>query len=116
MDQAWMSAAVVLAAMIGCTAPMGIVPSGNGGSGAGNGTTGTHTGTTTIPGDSGLPCEVATVLWAHCTPCHASPPASGTPMPLLGYADLTAQKNGVSYAQLSVDRMSSTSAPMPPGG
>lgn len=122
MNRIFMSVAIGVAAALGCTAPMGIDVNGHGGGAqGGNGTTTTtgtttNTGTTTIGGDSGLPCDVAMVLSALCTSCHSNPPTPGTPMPLLSYADLTAQKNGVSYAQLSVNRMSSTSAPMPPGG
>lgn len=118
MNRIWISGAVVVAAMLGCTAPAGINANGNGGDGQGGSGAGatTNTGTTTIGNDSGLPCDVAMVVSSLCTSCHSNPPTPGTPMSLLSYADLTAQKNGKTYAQLSVERMASTSAPMPPGG
>lgn len=117
MKQVWMAAAVLVAAVMGCTAPTGI-DVGQGGNGQGGTSTGatTSTGTTTIDGDSGLPCDVAAVLMSLCTSCHSNPPMTGTPMPLLTYADLTAQKDGKSYAVLAVERMSSPYQPMPPGG
>lgn len=113
----WMAAAgVLVGTVIGCVGPNGINASGGGGSGqGGNGTgTATGTGTGTISGDSGLPCEIADVLSARCISCHNSPPSGGAPMSLLSYADLTTQKNGKSYAQLSVERMQDNT--MPPGG
>lgn len=121
----WMAAAgVAMGMLLGCVGPNGVNStgggaSGQGGSGAGAGTGGsTGTGTTTIGGDSGLPCDVATLLSAHCTSCHGSPPTSSAPMSLLTYAEMTAPSKGdptKSNAQLSVDRMKSATAPMPPG-
>jgi hypothetical protein len=123
----WMAAAgVAMGMVLGCVGPNGINStgggaSGQGGSGAGAGTggsTGTGTTTTTIGGDSGLPCDVATLLSAQCTSCHGSPVSGGAPMSLLTYAELTAPSKTdatKSNAQLSVERMNSASAPMPPG-
>lgn len=118
MKQLWMAVAVVFAAVAGCTAPTGVdvgAKGGNGQGGSGAGVT-TTTGTSTIGEDSGLPCDVAAVLSKLCTSCHSDPPMTGTPMPLLTYADLAAQKGGKSYAVLAVERMSSAYQPMPPGG
>ena len=115
MKRILMAATLGLAAVLGCTGPMGInAAGGSGGAGAssGSGNNGTGGAMTT----SGLPCDVAAVLSSLCTSCHGNPPTTGTPMPLLSYANLTAQKGGKSYAQLSVERMASTTAPMPPGG
>ena len=107
----WMAAAgVAMGMVLGCVGPNGINANGNGGNGQGG------AGTNTIGTDSGLPCAIADVLSAQCVSCHGSPPTGNAPMPLLSHADLTAQKNGKSYAQLSLERMQDTAAPMPPGG
>lgn len=118
MKRILMSVSVALAAVLGCTGPMGINATGSGGTAGngGSGNSGTGAGTTTISGDSGLPCDVAMMLSSQCTSCHGNPPTSNAPMPLLSYADLTKQKNGKTYAQLSLERMKSATAPMPPGG
>ena len=74
---------------------------GQGGSSAGGGT-------------SDLPCDVQSMLAAHCTSCHGSPPA-GAPMPLVSYADLIAPGlGGVTIADRALARMTSTTSPMPP--
>jgi len=64
--------------------------------------------------DSGLPCEVQSVLASHCTSCHGRPLAGGAPMALESYDDLLRTKNGTTYAALSLSRMQSTTSPMPP--
>lgn len=90
---------------------------GTGGAGnSGTTTTSTSSGTTTIDPNSGLPCDIAAILSASCTSCHGSPPTAGAPVSLLTYAELTATKNGQSYAAISLARMKSATAPMPPGG
>ncbi len=71
--------------------------------------------TATAP--SGLPCDVAQILQAHCTSCHSDPPMMGVPMGLATYADLTAASAaypGETYAQRSLTRMQAGT--MPPGG
>lgn len=62
---------------------------------------------------SGLPCDVQTVL-QNCTSCHGRPLAGGAPMALETYDDLMRTKNGTTYAALSLQRMQSTTSPMPP--
>jgi hypothetical protein len=69
----------------------------------------------TIPGD--LPCDVASLLSAHCTGCHGSPPSGGAPMALDTFARLTGPSPlhaGQSNAQRSLLRMQDQTAPMPP--
>ena len=61
-----------------------------------------------------LPCDVAAVLDAHCTKCHAQPPAFGAPMPLVAYDDLVATRNGSRTLDLVLQRVASDAAPMPP--
>lgn len=68
--------------------------------------------------DTGLPCDVATVLATHCTVCHGTRPIGAAPMSLVTFEDLTAASAsmpGVTNAQLSVMRMQDTVSPMPPG-
>lgn len=68
-----------------------------------------------VPG-SGLPCDISAILAAHCQSCHGDPLFA--PMPLLTYADLTASAvsdPARTVASLALERMESTSAPMPPG-
>lgn len=65
---------------------------------------------------SGLPCDVATLIQAQCVSCHSNPPTSSAPMPLVAREDFLAVRTGGKTAgQLSVERMKSTVAPMPPG-
>lgn len=62
---------------------------------------------------TGLPCDVQAIIEDRCIACHAGT----SPPPLLTYADLTA-KSAVdptkTLAQLSLERMKSATAPMPP--
>ncbi|AKT36108.1 hypothetical protein [Chondromyces crocatus] len=105
---------VVLSAAAGCFLPSGdgadAEPSGSGAGGpVGQGGSGTGA-------DRGLPCDVDAVLATHCRSCHGSTPSA--PMALVTYEDLAA--NAVSdptrsVGALSVERMASTAAPMPPG-
>lgn len=77
---------------------------------------GTSSGT---PLGEGLPCDVITALQNKCFTCHGSKPTPGTPMSLVSYEDLTAPaKSDASktVVGLSIERMKSTMAPMPPGG
>ncbi len=63
--------------------------------------------------NTGLPCDVQALLEVRCIACHSGK----TPAPLLTYADLTAPSptvNGKTVAQVSLDRMKSTTSPMPP--
>lgn len=72
-------------------------------------------GGTGAPG--GLPCAVQAILAAQCQSCHSSPPSSNAPMALIGWSDLAAPSKTQpqkSNAQLSVERMQSGGAPMPP--
>lgn len=67
----------------------------------------------------GLPCDVANLLQSKCDSCHGSPLAGGAPMKLISRAELiapSATAPSKSNAQLSVERMQSTTSPMPPGG
>jgi hypothetical protein len=73
------------------------------------------------PSDAGvsgdLPCDVADVLTTSCTLCHGSPPTGGAPMALTTLAQLRApspSNASVSTAQACVQRMASTTSPMPP--
>lgn len=68
-----------------------------------------------VAGD--LPCDVAAVLSGHCTSCHGSPPSGGAPMPLNSRSALLAPaptQPTKSSGQLSIERMGSSVAPMPP--
>ena len=67
----------------------------------------------------GLPCNVAQVLQSRCLACHSAPPTNGATVPLVTYAQLTAQSSqypGQTYAQRSLARMQNSTRPMPPGG
>lgn len=114
MKRIWISmVAAGIGAVIGCVGPNGALV-GTGGAGHG----GNSTGTSTIGGDSGLPCDVADFLVAHCTSCHGNPTSDGAPMSLLSYADLTAPSKTdatQTYAQLSLTRIKDATSPMPPG-
>lgn len=78
---------------------------------------GVHADAFTSRTPDGLPCDVANVLAAQCTSCHASPPIGGAPMSLLSYADLSAASRtmpGLTNVELSIMRMSATTLRMPP--
>jgi hypothetical protein len=69
-------------------------------------------------GLDGLPCDVSQFLQSQCLACHSNPPAGGAPMSLVSYADLTRPALSAptqTEAQLSVQRMQSSTLPMPPG-
>jgi mono/diheme cytochrome c family protein len=61
---------------------------------------------------------VATVLASRCSSCHGDPQTGGAPMRLETRDDLlaTSPTYGVSYADRSVTRMTSSTSPMPPTG
>jgi len=78
---------------------------------------GVHADAFTSRRPDGLPCDVANVLAAQCTSCHASPPFGGAPMSLLSYADLSAPSRSMpslTNVQLSIMRMSAATLRMPP--
>ncbi len=73
------------------------------------------------PSDAGvagdLPCDVAGVLTGACTSCHGNPPTGGAPMALTSLAQLRASSPSnpaVTNGQACVQRMASTTSPMPP--
>ena len=62
---------------------------------------------------TGLPCDVQAVLEDRCIACHSGT----TPAPLLDYDDLLAKSATdptKTLAQLALERMKSTTSPMPP--
>lgn len=92
-------------------------PTGGGGAGAG----GSHAGGAGAGGsggaaDSGLPCEVESILKSNCQSCHSASPKFGAPMPLVTHADVHAPlKSDASkqvYEQIST-RIHDPQAPMP---
>ncbi len=93
-----------------CTTPVdaGPPPLGDGGVDAGPSDAG-------VAGD--LPCDVADVLTGSCTSCHGTPPTGGAPMPLTSLTQLRASSPSnaaVTNGQASVQRMASSTRPMPP--
>ncbi len=104
--------------------PSGGGTSGGGGTsdaGGGGGTPPTTTGdagaTPPPPSGAGIPCDVAAMLAAKCTSCHADPPLNGSLSGLVTLADLLATSKEdptKNVAQASLARMQSASAPMPP--
>jgi hypothetical protein len=95
--------ACTLGGYSGDTGNLGSNPGGGGGGG-------------TVPGD--LPCDVETLLSAHCTSCHGTPPSGNAPMSLDSHAALTATSTGYpgqTNAQRSLVRMQDSASPMPPG-
>jgi len=84
---------------------------------------GNHEGTGGAAGAGGgdlgpneLPCDVREVVETVCSSCHSSPVAAGAPTPLLSRHDFLAPhaSSGKTVAELSLERMKSTAAPMPP--
>lgn len=69
-------------------------------------------------GPSGsLPCDVQTLLVQRCDSCHGSTPSGGAPRSLVTYANLTSSdpaNPGMTEAQVALQRMQSTTSPMPP--
>lgn len=109
-----------LSFLLGCGGVDGTAfTAGGGGAGGGTGV-GTGTGGAGSTGAAtGLPCDIRALLAANCTSCHSNPPVGGAPVALVTYADLTAASTSnpaKTEAALSLERMKSTTAPMPPGG
>ena len=66
---------------------------------------------------SGLPCEVATLLVAHCTMCHSSTPVAGTIGTLLARSDFpkpTVSDPKQTVAEMSIARMKDGTMPPAP--
>jgi len=99
-----------------CGAPTPDGGTGGGGPDGGTGDAGTGGGSDAgVSGD--LPCDVANLLTGYCTVCHGSPPAGGAPDSLNSLAALTSMSVSEptkTRAQVCVERMASTTAPMPP--
>lgn len=82
--------------------------------GPANGSTSTSPST---PASTGIPCEVDALLAARCRSCHGTPLMA--PMPLISYEDLAApsKSDGTkSVAVAALERMTSSTSPMPPSG
>ena len=118
--------------------PYAPVPSANVNEFSGWVATGTPAGTCTAPSDGGVPpvldagvdagtpdagvagdfpCDVADVLTSACTSCHGTPPTGGAPTGLTTLAQLRApspSNSSVTTGQACVNRMASTTSPMPP--
>lgn len=83
----------------------------------GPGTATTPTEPTKAAGSTGLPCDLANLLAKDCGLCHADAPTRGAKYPLLTRAHLTAKDaDGRTLAEVSLERMRDTEAPMPPDG
>jgi hypothetical protein len=72
-----------------------------------------------VPPDVGpneLPCDVRAVVEDVCLRCHASPPTSGAPAPLVSRFDFLAPAavSGQSIGERSVELLNAKIAPMPP--
>ncbi|MEW5738610.1 MAG: hypothetical protein AB1938_06765 [Myxococcota bacterium] len=97
-----------------------IVGSGGGGGAAGGGVGGAGGaggGGGGAASFDGLPCDVATVLAAHCVSCHGTPLSGGATVPLTSRADLVALSPnfpGQSIGSRCVTRMRMTAGAMPP--
>jgi hypothetical protein len=103
-----------------CGAPAPDAGPGGGSDGGSDGGTGHPDAGPSDAGVSGdLPCDVANLLSGYCTLCHGSPPAGGAPDSLDSLATLHAAsvtQPTLTRGQVSVQRMASTTAPMPPAG
>ncbi len=101
-------------AMAACTSVSETLIGGGGNGGAGSGGTGGAGG---APDQSGVPCDVATVLANKCLSCHGATPSGGAPMPMVTYEELTAPSKkdpAQTVIQRSVIRMADAGSPMPP--
>src|SRR5215471_3089220 len=93
----------------------------SGGGGASGTGSGGSSGTTTVCTTSTSPLltQVLQVVQRDgCQACHGATPIAGAPMPLVTYDNLVAPAKtnaAVKVVQMMVTRMSSTTAPMPPG-
>jgi len=82
---------------------------------------GTRDGTSTSGAGSGasldgLPCDVAGVLQKYCVACHGATLAGGATVHLNSADALRTARDGSTVAELSLERMRSTTSPMPPVG
>ena len=117
------SSALAVALAAGCLGQPNEFPRyGYGGQLAGSGGAGSGTGgaSSQVPNakDDGLPCEVSLLLVQYCRGCHSSPPIAGANTSLMTYQDLLGPLPSdptKTLAQASLERMKSTTAPMPPG-
>lgn len=69
------------------------------------------------PAESGLPCEVDTILATKCQTCHAAEPKFGAGFPLVTYADLVAPARSDASKKvydLVKGRVHDDARPMPP--
>jgi hypothetical protein len=132
MMQSWVAASYPTgtcggSATGGSTGSTGAGGATGGGTGGviGGGTGGAHSGGSSGAGGAGgavnsgggLPCDVQTVLVDRCQSCHGVVPNSGAPMSLVTYAQLAAPAGSnpsMTYAQVALARMQSTTSPMPP--
>lgn len=92
---------------------------GSGGYGAGNAGGSGGSGGSGGADQTGVPCDVATVIANQCLVCHGTKPAKGVPISLVTYEDLTAPSAADSSKMIierSVFRMGNAGAPMPPSG
>ena len=102
----------------------GVGANNNGGSGGSNtaGTAGTNNGGSGGSGgcsSQSLPADIKSIISAKCIACHGNPPISGVPVSLTNYTQLTAPSpsdSTKSVAQVALERMQSSTSPMPPGG
>jgi uncharacterized membrane protein len=87
---------------------------GSGGSaGSGSGGSGGDAGVAA----NGLPCDIQTIVVKNCASCHGTMPAGGAPRSLVTYANLTMSdpaNPSMTEAQVALQRMQNTGAPMPP--
>lgn len=99
-----------------CTSISETMIGGGGSGGTGGGGSG---GTGGAPDQSGVPCDVATVLASNCLSCHGAKTSGGAPMPLVTYDELTGpslKDASTTVIERCVIRMSDAAAPMPPNG
>jgi mono/diheme cytochrome c family protein len=69
------------------------------------------------PADDALPCEVAALFKAHCADCHGTVTQNTAPMSLVTWNDLqkpAPRTAGKLTREVVLDRIKSTSSPMPP--
>jgi mono/diheme cytochrome c family protein len=79
--------------------------------------TGGNGSTTTGTGTLGLPCDIQTLLQAHCTTCHGTTLNGGAPMPLVTYANLTTYSTvypSMTFAERALIRVQAATGQMPP--
>jgi len=94
---------------------------GSGGGGGAGGSSQPASGGSGGRSDAGasgsLPCDVQTLLVNRCDSCHGTTPSGGAPRSLVTYANLTSadpSSSAMTEAQVAVQRMQSTTSPMPP--